>query len=73
LNLNDVPHGVDICVELTPTVRTTEVIFDHLFPLALFELHTFKYEDNRVDLLRPSGGWSLHTHQGDEQQQILTT
>ena len=58
LNLNDVPRGVDICVELATAVRTIKVIFDHLFPLALFELHTFQYEDNEVDLLRPSDGWS---------------
>ena len=73
MNLNDVPRGVDICVELATAVRTIEVIFDHLLPLALLELHTFQYEGNGVDLLRPSGGWSLHTHQGDEQQQILIT
>ncbi|MHA1247692.1 MAG: hypothetical protein ACTSPE_10225 [Candidatus Thorarchaeota archaeon] len=72
MNLNDVPRGVDICVELTPTARTIEVIFDHLLPLALFELHTFQYEGNGFDLLRPSGGWSSHTHQVDEQQMLIT-
>ncbi|MHA1812813.1 MAG: hypothetical protein ACTSYX_05180, partial [Candidatus Thorarchaeota archaeon] len=46
--------------------------FDHILLLALFELHTFQYEHNGVDLLHPSGGWSLHTHQVDEEQQILT-
>jgi len=62
LNLNDVPRDVDICVGLTLTVRTIEVIFDHLLPLALFELHTFQYEDNGVDVLPPSGGWLWYTH-----------
>ncbi|MHA1813353.1 MAG: hypothetical protein ACTSYX_07960 [Candidatus Thorarchaeota archaeon] len=47
--------------------------FNHLLPLTLLEPHTFQYEGNGVDLLHPSGGWSLHTHQVDEQQQILTT
>ena len=62
LNLNDVPRGVDICVELATAVRTIEAIFDHLLPLALFELHTFQYEGNGAGLLHPNGdGSGTHT------------
>ncbi|RLI48752.1 MAG: hypothetical protein DRO73_08395 [Candidatus Thorarchaeota archaeon] len=72
MNLNDVPRGVEICVELTATARTIEVTFDHLLPLAPFELHTFQYENNGVDLLRLSDGWSWYTRQGDKEQILIT-
>ncbi|MHA1813674.1 MAG: hypothetical protein ACTSYX_09620 [Candidatus Thorarchaeota archaeon] len=36
-------------------------LFNHLLPLALFEPHTFQYEDYGAALLNPSGEWSWYT------------